>query len=95
MARGSKRNGVSSKKRFSTIQVNPVASRLPIRPAAVPSSKNSAENMAAMRLRVAPSVLKTAISRTLRNRVPATLDARMMAPAKIAKPEMKRMRSAT
>ncbi len=45
------------------------------------------ENIRATVARVAPRVLKMTISRTRRKRVPATLEERMIAPARIAKPE--------
>ena len=60
-----------------------MASSAPISPAAAPSTRNSTEKIAAMRRRVAPSVFRITTSRMRRKRVPATLEASMMAPARI------------
>ena len=47
-----------------------------------------------MRRRVAPSVFSVTTSRIRRNRVPATLEATITAPAKMVNPEMKRITDA-
>ena len=46
-----------------------------------------------MRRRVAPSVFRITTSRMRRKRVPATLEARITAPARIEKTEMNRTTS--
>jgi hypothetical protein len=50
--------------------------------------------MRTMRRRVAPSVFRITTSRRRRKRVPATLEARIVMPAMIAKSEIKRITSA-
>ncbi len=89
----SKWNG-ASKNLFKSRLENAVASKLPIAPATRPSTRNSIENILATVARVAPNVLKITISRTRRKRVPATLEARMIAPARIVNAEMNRITSA-
>ena len=53
-------------------------------PATTPSVRNSTEKIRPALRRVAPSVFRITTSRTRRKRVPATLAARMIAPARIA-----------
>ncbi len=80
--------------RLSSRFANPLASRLPMIPATAPRIRNSTEKMRLTRQRVAPSVLRITTSRMRRKRVPATLEDRIIAPARIANIEMKRITSA-
>ena len=68
---------------------NPLARRAPMVPATAPRTRNTTEKMRLTRPRVAPSVFRITTSRMRRKRVPATLEARIMAPARIANMEMK------
>ena len=83
----------ASSRRFRTTHANAPASKPPISPATVPITRNSIEKICAIRLRVAPRVFRITTSRIRRKRVPATLDAKMIAPARIENAEMKRTTS--
>ena len=77
--------------RWSRMRARTLAKKTPTAPESRPRTRNSIEKTWAMRLRVAPSVLRTTTSRIRRKRVLATLEARMMAPERMEKPARKRM----